>query len=170
MHRLLSQKPFRSEIPWRDVHLCWVDDRMVPYDNPASNFGAAKKDFLEHVPIPSAHIHPMPTDIAPEQGAVRYQEALRALFNAEKGDFPSFDLVFLGIGQDGHTASLFPFEPGAIHCFLGFRQGKGVGSQGNPGEPTGGAAGPTCCADGGGDTDLASGPRCRLFAFRRDSP
>jgi 6-phosphogluconolactonase len=108
MHRLLTREPFRSQVPWRDVHLFWVDDRLVPYDNPASNFGAAKTDFLENVPIPSEHIHPMPTDIAPEQGAVSYQKALRALFNAEKGDFPSFDLVFLGIGQDGHTASLFP--------------------------------------------------------------
>lgn len=108
MHRLLTQEPFCSAIPWRDVHLVWVDERMVPYDNSASNFGASKKDFLADVPIPSEQIHPMPVDMPPEQAAVKYQKKLEVLLYGERDGFPSFDLIFLGIGQDGHTASLFP--------------------------------------------------------------
>ena len=107
MHRLLAEGSYQSDISWRDINLCWVDDRMVPYDNPASNFGAAKKDFLDHVSIPSKQIHPMPADMPVQQAATKYQKELEALFN-DSIDFPSFDLVFLGIGQDGHTASLFP--------------------------------------------------------------
>jgi 6-phosphogluconolactonase len=108
MHRLLTQEPFCSQIPWSNVHLCWVDERMVPYDNSASNFGASKKDFLETIPIPSDHIHPMPIDMPPEEAAVTYQKKLAVLFKDEGNLFPPFDLIFLGIGQDGHTASLFP--------------------------------------------------------------
>jgi len=108
MHSLLARQPFLSEVPWDKTHIFWVDDRCVPYDNPASNFGAAKSDLLNKVPIPKDHVHPVPVDIAPLKGAVKYQNELLDYFNPPKGDIPVFDLIVLGIGTDGHTASLFP--------------------------------------------------------------
>jgi len=108
MHRLLATGPFRSQIPWANIHIFWVDERVVAYDSPDSNYGAAKKDLLENVPMSPGNIHPMPVHISPEKGAERYQEEISTHFHGKKSGLPSFDLVFLGIGQDGHTASLFP--------------------------------------------------------------
>jgi len=109
MHKLLGQEPYRSEIPWNKTHIFWVDERCVSVDDPASNFGLAKKDFLERIPIPLEQIHPMPGERAPEEGAKDYQEEMQKVFQTKKEeDFPIFDLIFLGMGKDGHTASLFP--------------------------------------------------------------
>jgi 6-phosphogluconolactonase len=108
MHKLLGERPYRSELPWNKTHIFWVDERCVPVDDPASNFGLAKKDFLERVPIPLEQIHPMPGEFAPEEGAKKYQEEMEKVFHIQKKDSPIFDLIFLGIGADGHTASLFP--------------------------------------------------------------
>ncbi len=108
VHRLLCQEPYCSDIPWANTHVFWVDERCVAETNPASNFGAAKEDFLDHIPISPSQIHPMPAAAVPEDGARQYEEELRESFGWDQSGFPSFDLVFLGIGQDGHTASLFP--------------------------------------------------------------
>ena len=108
MHKLLAEEPFRSAIPWNKTHIFWVDERCVPADDPASNFGLAKKDFLERIPIPPEQIHPMPGKIAPEEGAKKYQEEMAKVFQKREEDLPIFDLIFLGMGKDGHTASLFP--------------------------------------------------------------
>jgi len=108
MHRLLAEEPYRSDIPWEEIHIFWVDERCVPVDGPASNFGLAKKDFLEQIPIPLEQIHPMPGDFSPEEGAKKYQEEMETVFQIQEKDFPIFDLIFLGLGKDGHTASLFP--------------------------------------------------------------
>jgi len=108
MHRLLAEEPFLSDIPWDRADIFWVDDRCVPGNDPASNYGAAMQDFLDRIPIPRNHIHPMPTGLPPEEGALIYQEELINSFQSGESDFPQFDLVFLGIGTDGHTASLFP--------------------------------------------------------------
>jgi 6-phosphogluconolactonase len=110
MHRLLAKEPLRSAIPWAKIHLFWVDERCVPRDHPASNYGAAKKDFIEQVPLPRENIHPMPLREQPAAGATIYEALLREFFRQNPGDpaFPAFDLIYLGLGKDGHTASLFP--------------------------------------------------------------
>ncbi|MDY6791793.1 MAG: 6-phosphogluconolactonase [Thermodesulfobacteriota bacterium] len=108
MHRLLGEHPFKSAIPWDKTDLFWVDERCVAKNHPDSNFGAAKKDFLARVPIPRGHIHPLRDDLSPEEGARWYQQKLVTFFQLKEHEFPLFDLIFLGIGTDGHTASLFP--------------------------------------------------------------
>jgi 6-phosphogluconolactonase len=107
MHRLLGEEPFLSDIPWDNIEIFWVDERCVPENDPANNFGTAKKDFLARVPIPEAQVHPMPGEGSPEKGAFNYQQELLTFFKTGAGEFPVFDLVFLGVGTDGHTASLF---------------------------------------------------------------
>ena len=108
MHRLLAEEPYYSKIPWNKIDLFWVDERCVPKDDPASNFGGAKQDFLDRVPIPMGQIHPMPGDISPEEGAFIYEREVKNYFRLGEGEFPVFDMIVLGIGNDGHTASLFP--------------------------------------------------------------
>ena len=108
MHRLLAEPPYISNIPWDRTHLFWVDDRFVPETHPASNYGAAKKDFLNRVPIPAAQIHAIPQLITPDESARQYQETMTDFFDESGRRVPSFDLIFLGLGTDGHTASLFP--------------------------------------------------------------
>lgn len=110
MHRLLAADPHRSAIDWQHTHIFWVDERMVPANHPDSNFGLARKDLLDHVPLPAVNIHPMPTAATPEQGALQYQRLLAEFFKPPSGQPPAFDLIYLGIGRDGHTASLFPGE------------------------------------------------------------
>jgi 6-phosphogluconolactonase len=108
MHSRLGEEPFLSEVDWQRTHIFWVDERLVPYDNPASNFGAAKRDWLDKIPIPAGQVHPMPGQQQPDVCAARYQSELEEFFQDRRNDFPVFDLIFLGIGTDGHTASLFP--------------------------------------------------------------
>lgn len=108
MHRLLGKPPLRSAVPWERIHIFWGDERCVPYDNSGSNFGTAMKDFLKDIGIPLSHVHPMPTEVEPDKGARLYEKELRDFFRSGRESFPAFDLVFLGMGADGHTASLFP--------------------------------------------------------------
>jgi 6-phosphogluconolactonase len=108
MHKLLAEEPYRSGIPWKKTHIFWVDERCVGVDDPASNFGLARRDFLERIPIPPEQIHPMPGEFAPEEGAKNYQGEMEKIFQTKEDGLPIFDLIFLGMGKDGHTASLFP--------------------------------------------------------------
>ena len=108
IHRLLAREPYISDIPWDKMHLFWVDERWVPYQDPASNYGTAKEDFLDMVPLGPTQIHRMPVETTPEDGAKQYQKDLIDFFNIKGKRFPAFDLIILGIGKDGHTASLFP--------------------------------------------------------------
>ena len=110
-HNLISKAPFVSEIPWGKTHLFWSDERCVSYDHLYSNFGSAKKDLIDLVPIPEPHVHPMQACLFPERGAIDYEEKLVGFFDLKKGELPRFDLIFLGIGTDGHTASLLPGRP-----------------------------------------------------------
>ena len=111
MNRMLVQEPYYSSIAWDRTHIFWVDERCVSVNDPASNYGVAHKDFLDQVPIPVDHVHPMPGEVAPEEGVKIYHNELRAFFRSIKEEAPVFDLILLGIGIDGHTASLFPETP-----------------------------------------------------------
>jgi len=105
MNRLLAHSPYISEIPWNDTHVFMVDERIVPFEDSASNFGTAQRDFLDSVPISPENLHPMPVYDTPEIGADLYEEELKSFFLDRN---PVFDLILLGIGTDGHTASMFP--------------------------------------------------------------
>jgi len=108
MHRALGREPRLSKIPWPGVQIFWVDERCVPVENPASNYGQAREDFLDRLPVTSGQIHPMPVALPPEQGAEQYQTELSSIFTGSGSGIPDFDLILLGMGPDGHVASLFP--------------------------------------------------------------
>jgi 6-phosphogluconolactonase len=98
-----------GEHQWDQVHLFWGDERTVPPDHPESNFGMAQLELLSRVPVPACNIHRMRgEDPNPAAAAVTYETELRRFFDLRAGQLPRFDLVFLGMGADGHTASLFP--------------------------------------------------------------
>ena len=108
MGTILAREPYRSRIPWERVHIFWGDERWVPLGSPESNAGEAKRGFLDLVPIPVANVHPWETEAeSPREAAAAYEALLRETFG-EQGGVPHFDLVLLGMGDDGHTASLFP--------------------------------------------------------------
>jgi 6-phosphogluconolactonase len=111
LYRLLAKDPLRSEVPWERVHWFMGDDRFVPESDPLSNMGAARRAFLDQAPVPRQNIHPIPTEASdPEDAARRYEAELKQFYGADRldGGRPLFDLVLMGLGPDGHTASLFP--------------------------------------------------------------
>jgi len=102
-------------LPWEKIHIFWGDERYVPADHPDSNQRMARQALLDRVDIPAANLHPMPTDEAdPAASAQQYEQHLQRFFAINPGEFPTLDLIFLGIGNDGHTASLFPHTE-ALH-------------------------------------------------------
>jgi 6-phosphogluconolactonase len=105
LYSLLASQ-FRAQIPWAHVHVFWGDERYVPPEDPRSNYRMAKETLLDHVPCPPANVHSMPTHFPSAEAAARDYE--RTLRNHFVGEWPHFDLVLLGLGDDGHTASLFP--------------------------------------------------------------
>lgn len=99
----------RYPIPWDAVHIFWCDERYVPPDDPRSNFRMARETLLDRVPCPDENIHPMPTTLqSPRAAADAYEDILRRFLTPDGG---GLDLVLLGLGRDGHTASLFPDRP-----------------------------------------------------------
>jgi len=111
LYELMAGEHYRHAIPWHRIHWFWGDDRFVPHDDPRSNFGAARRLLLDHVPVPPGNIHAMPTNSASADEAARlYETELRRFYGADKLDprRPLFDVVLMGVGPDGHTASLFP--------------------------------------------------------------
>ena len=109
MYRLLATPEFRAQVDWPRVHLFWGDERAVPPDSPESNYGMARRELLLRVPIPPANVHRMEAE-DPNIGraAHNYEAVLRKCLPIDDRGFPRFHLIFLGLGADGHTASLFP--------------------------------------------------------------
>ena len=113
MGTLLAREPYRSRIPWDRVHVFWGDERWVPLASPESNAGEARRGFLDLVPLPPGNVHRWNTRAElPEDAAKAYESEIRRVFASPNG-VPRFDLILLGMGDDGHTASLFPGSPGA---------------------------------------------------------
>ena len=104
----LITAPLRHRINWAAWRVFWADERCVPLTSPESNYRLAREHLLEHVPIPPEQIYPLNPNLAPAQAALAYQAALAQVFGDEPGRPPRFDLILLGLGEDGHTASLFP--------------------------------------------------------------
>lgn len=111
MYRLLALKDFSDRIDWPHVEVFWSDERCVPQQDPESNYKMAMETFLSSVPIPPENIHRMASEHPPHQAAEEYADTLREVFGLTYRELPRFDLILLGMGQDGHTASLFPGTP-----------------------------------------------------------
>ncbi len=112
VYEALASSPYRERFPWDIVHFFQVDERWVPADDPRSNRRMLEETLLSRAPVPRQNFHPIDTSLAsPGDGARRYEELLREFFGVPSGGGPKFDAVLLGIGRDGHTASLFPGAP-----------------------------------------------------------
>ena len=105
LYQLLAQAPYRDQVPWQQTYIFWGDERWVPLTDERSNAKMAKELLLDKVPVPQEQIFPMWADMEPEAYAQKYEQILRDLFKDQE---PAFDLILLGMGDDGHTASLFP--------------------------------------------------------------
>ena len=98
-----------QKLPWDKIHIFWGDERYVPPDHPDSNELMTRRAWLDHVDIPAANIHAVPTlEANPEVAAAKYEQQLKEFFNSSGVEFPSLDVILLGMGDDAHTASLFP--------------------------------------------------------------
>jgi len=120
LYERLAEHVVASHFPWGRVHWFWGDERFVPLDHPDSNYRMAHNAFLAHVPVPRAHIHPIQTEgLSPTDAAAAYEATLKRFYGANQLDSrrPLFDVTLLGIGENGHTASLFPGD-----CALDERQ------------------------------------------------
>ncbi len=114
LYQLMAGDRYRQRFPWGRMHLFWGDERYVPHEHPDSNYQMVRKAMLESIPIPAGNIHPVPTERAsPELAAAEYEAALLRQYGAPalRDGQPLFDATLLGIGEDGHTASLFPGTP-----------------------------------------------------------
>jgi 6-phosphogluconolactonase len=108
LHQILAQPPYKEQIDWSKLHVFWGDERAVPFEDDRNNAKMAYDTLLNFVPVPGTQIHVMRTDITAEESASEYEKLLHQYF--DKTPF-SFDLVLLGMGDDGHTLSLFPGMP-----------------------------------------------------------
>ncbi len=105
LFELLAKPPYRDQIPWNKTFVFWGDERFVPSDSNLNNANMAKTLLLDHVNIPSININSIPVDLEPDEAAKKYAGIITKFFGKEP---PRFDLIFLGLGENGHTASLFP--------------------------------------------------------------
>lgn len=109
----LAESTYQDRVDWNRLHLFWGDERMVPPEHQDSNFRMVQETLLDHVRIPDGNVHRIRGEVAPEQAAQEYTELLHNHF---KSDSPCFDIILLGIGEDGHTASLFPGTDAVEEC------------------------------------------------------
>jgi 6-phosphogluconolactonase len=107
-------QPWRNRMPWGNLELFWVDERCVPPEAAESNYRMTREALLDHVPMRAEQIHRIEGELEPEAAAARYESELRNSFRLEGAECPRFDLVALGLGNDGHTASIFPHTE-AVH-------------------------------------------------------
>lgn len=105
-------KPFRAEVPWDKLDLYWVDERCVGPEDADSNYRMTREQLLSKVPLAADRVHRMEGELDPQEAASRYESLLRTNWKLEGAEAPIFDLVMLGMGDDGHTASLFPHTEG----------------------------------------------------------
>ncbi|MEW6299544.1 MAG: 6-phosphogluconolactonase [Thermodesulfobacteriota bacterium] len=112
VHAVLAGDTYRTKIPWAHVQLFWGDERCVPPTHPESNYRMAEETLLAKVTIPARNVHRVPAELPPIEAADAYAQTLREVFALSGDAVPRFDLIFLGMGADGHTASLFPGTPG----------------------------------------------------------
>jgi 6-phosphogluconolactonase len=112
LYGLLASDEFRGRFPWQRVFWYWGDERFVPYDHPESNYRMTREAMLSKAPVPPENIHPVPFEGAPDEAASRYERTLQTDYGATVLDpkRPLFDITLLGLGPDGHTASLLPGE------------------------------------------------------------
>lgn len=114
LYSLLAASEFAARVDWSRLHVFWGDERCVPPDDPESNYRMARQALLDHAPIPLSNVHRIPCEQGPRQAAAAYEQTLHAWFSGGsagrrvESDLPRFDLILLGMGEDGHTASLFP--------------------------------------------------------------
>src|SRR6202049_4323537 len=111
LYRLLAEPPYRDGFPWSRTHWFWGDERFVPHDDALSNYRMVREALLSRAPIPTINVHPIPTEgVSPEAAACAYERELKSFYGAERLEpaRPLFDVTLLGLGPDGHTASLFP--------------------------------------------------------------
>jgi 6-phosphogluconolactonase len=109
VYQLLASDFYRERMPWSAIHFFWGDERHVPPDHPDSNFRMAREAMLDYVPVPPENVHRIPAEEPDAQrAATEYEATLRSFFSLSPGAWPRFDLILLGLGKDGHTASLFP--------------------------------------------------------------
>lgn len=106
--RQVLDEPGQGGVEWGAVHLFWGDERPVPPEDPESNYRTARAAWLDHPAIPEANLHRIPAERGAAEAAAAYEEDLAAFFDLAPGEMPRFDAVLLGLGGDGHTASLFP--------------------------------------------------------------
>jgi 6-phosphogluconolactonase len=111
LYQLLADAPNREAFPWAHTHWFWGDERFVPHDSPESNYRMVREAMLARVPVPAGNIHPIPTEgLTPQKAALSYERDLKSFYGAStlQPDRPLFDVTFLGLGPEGHIASLFP--------------------------------------------------------------
>lgn len=112
MGQLFTEEPYFSQMTWPSLEIFWGDERFVPLSSDTSNAGFAKRTYLDHVPVAPGRVHPWQVeDTTPEESAANYQALIGERLPIENG-YPRFDVVILGMGNDGHTASLFPHTTG----------------------------------------------------------
>jgi 6-phosphogluconolactonase len=111
VYRLLATEEYASMVDWPNVSVFWGDERCVPFNDPENNASMARETLLNHVPVAPNNIYRIQSQLPPQEAAQNYEQTLRRYFSGRGTNLPNFDLVLLGIGAEGHTASLFPGSP-----------------------------------------------------------